>query len=329
MSIATLTLTILSHVNNEFEVFNHLIRVRREDTGEEGLLLCSHCCRWPKDKIPKATWLEGCFTPDEYKDDPRLLMGYHPHSLTKWEVEGKTLTLAVRKQSASVGQPLNIDFWAPAPAYGREGYLTNQAMLERFPQRSRFFHKLWAQAQEGREDEGAQILAYFRMVDASPLPVWVKRMASYHLPQRIQFALEFRGTWLRRYEACSFCEEYVDELRVVVDDEGEGYMRAVNVNTQSMIEQAQQAFREYLDSKGVVNGWTISKEDRTGSIYLMYEVTSESLRYPIKLAVNLTALGRAGEDQLMGFVADLNHAPSESAGDGLYLRWDGSTITIS
>lgn len=87
MSSNTRTFVILSkNVKTSNDVFNNLILVKDKETGEEGLLLCSHMCEWPSELFPLATWLEGCKTPEEFKDEPRLALGYHPHHYTQWRV---------------------------------------------------------------------------------------------------------------------------------------------------------------------------------------------------------------------------------------------------
>jgi len=79
-----------SDVNTSEDVFNNLVLVRDKETGEEGTLLCSHMCNWPQELFSQATWLEGCKTPDEYKDEPRLALGYHPDQYTQWRVYKET-----------------------------------------------------------------------------------------------------------------------------------------------------------------------------------------------------------------------------------------------
>lgn len=77
-------------VNTSDDVFNNLVEVQDKDTGKQGLLLCSHMCNWPSELINLATWLEGCKTPEQYKDDPRLALGYHPEQYTQWKVFKET-----------------------------------------------------------------------------------------------------------------------------------------------------------------------------------------------------------------------------------------------
>lgn len=86
--MSNITFAILdASVTKENQVFDHLVPVRRLDTQEEGLLLCSHCCKWPEELIPQATWLEGCFTPEEWREESRLLTGYHPDHLVNWSID--------------------------------------------------------------------------------------------------------------------------------------------------------------------------------------------------------------------------------------------------
>jgi len=78
---------ILSDVCCEVDIFDKLIHVRHELTGQEGLLLCSHCSDWPKRFIHKADWLAGCFTPDSFKNNPKLVFGYQPNDAISWDVQ--------------------------------------------------------------------------------------------------------------------------------------------------------------------------------------------------------------------------------------------------
>lgn len=75
------------NVESSAQVFDSLIWVQDTSSEEKGWLLCSHYCRWPEELIPQATWLEGCYTPPNWKEDPRLALGYHPKAVTSWEVD--------------------------------------------------------------------------------------------------------------------------------------------------------------------------------------------------------------------------------------------------
>lgn len=111
------------------EFFDKLHLVERCDTGEIGYLLASDSCCWPEELIDQATWLEGCHTPPEYKDDPRLLTGYHPYSAVKWKVFNKDGRIKVRLRlinaipeldeiNSSIAELSNLvtDFEVPEPA---------------------------------------------------------------------------------------------------------------------------------------------------------------------------------------------------------------------
>ena len=91
MTNLTRRFVVLSQsVNTSSDVFNNLVEVQDKATGEQGLLLCSHMCHWPSELISQATWLEGCKTPEEYKDETRLALGYHPDQYTQWRVFKET-----------------------------------------------------------------------------------------------------------------------------------------------------------------------------------------------------------------------------------------------
>ena len=91
MSNSTRRFIVLSQsVNTSSDVFNSLVEVQDKETGEVGTLLCSHMCNFPQELISQATWLEGCKTPEQYKDEPRLALGYHPDQYTQWRVFKET-----------------------------------------------------------------------------------------------------------------------------------------------------------------------------------------------------------------------------------------------
>jgi hypothetical protein len=86
---------IISEVETNGQVFDHLVKARHVLSGEEGLLLCSHYSRWPAELIAKATWLAGCFTPDAYVADERLVFGAIPNQTINWEIDVKTRTVVL------------------------------------------------------------------------------------------------------------------------------------------------------------------------------------------------------------------------------------------
>jgi len=98
---------VLSDVCCEVDIFDKLIHVRHELTGQEGLLLCSHCSDWPKRFIHKADWLAGCFTPDSFKNNPKLVFGYQPTDAISWKVqpEERAIILTAGKNPVSYVVP--------------------------------------------------------------------------------------------------------------------------------------------------------------------------------------------------------------------------------
>jgi hypothetical protein len=86
---------IIAEVETNGEVFDHLVKVRHVLSGEEGLLLCSHYSRWPVELIAKATWLAGCFTPDAYVDDERLVFGAILNQTIGWKIDAKARTVVL------------------------------------------------------------------------------------------------------------------------------------------------------------------------------------------------------------------------------------------
>lgn len=153
----SVTFTILSPVESSNDVFDHLIEVRRHDTGEEGLLLCSHYCEWPKDLLPKATWIEGCFTPEEYKENPRLLLGYHRGSVTNhnwWQVGDDLLLEVYTETHESVRVPLHEPL--NPYEYSEPGYYKRRLLMER----------LWRNAERHAPDDESAMVAYYREVVA-------------------------------------------------------------------------------------------------------------------------------------------------------------------
>ena len=86
-NVTTRRFIVLSQgINTSDDVFNALLEVQDKETGEVGTLLCSHMCNWPTDLINQATWLEGCKTPEQFKDELRLALGFHPEQYTQWRV---------------------------------------------------------------------------------------------------------------------------------------------------------------------------------------------------------------------------------------------------
>lgn len=81
-------------IEGDGQIFDHLVHVKwlsGPKEGEKGWLLCSHGCHWPSELIEKADFLEGCNTPESYQEDSRLVLGFHPTTITQWDVESQTI----------------------------------------------------------------------------------------------------------------------------------------------------------------------------------------------------------------------------------------------
>jgi hypothetical protein len=109
---------LLVELASDEEAFDRLLPVRDVKTAEQGTLLCSHGCRWPPDLEAQATWLEGCFTPPEYRDDPRLALGYHPRTPTRWGRDGKILRLSAQTSEELLKTVLRTRQGARAALWG-------------------------------------------------------------------------------------------------------------------------------------------------------------------------------------------------------------------
>lgn len=81
-------------IEGDGQIFDHLVHVKwlsGPKEGESGWLLCSHSCKWPSELVEKADFLEGCNTPDNYREDSRLVLGFHPTTITQWDVKSQTI----------------------------------------------------------------------------------------------------------------------------------------------------------------------------------------------------------------------------------------------
>ncbi len=242
-----LRLEVLSPVKNESDVFGHVVTVKNQETGEVFTLGCAHCCNFTKQQLDEADKLEGCYTPLRHKDDPRMLLGYHPDTITQWhveEVEGKVFVVldadySLRQHRAEdVGanetdesitvRDIDIDFYPGLPVH-REDTVPNLRILER----------IWQRSMDGRDEEAA-IHAFYRVVSAlcgrGRLDIDVARIAFMEVLWRrlsdpICSESEFRftrevsevETSLRRY-----CEVCYKRLTVVVTEPEYGYAPAVS-----------------------------------------------------------------------------------------------------
>lgn len=206
MITITITLEILASVES---IFDTLIEVKRLDTGEVGLLLCSHSCKWPSSLINEATWLEGCYTPNSFIGDTRLLTGYHPNRPTGWVIDGNLLTFTVEEDEGVLGQP-SLEF------YSEETYLPEEKLLRR----------MWKSARTNREESAAMRVFYsqlYALVVEGKVRKSLLAAAWVVLPT---------DRWDYKYlvpadEAIPHCRKYADAL--VVTERGNGYYPAVEI----------------------------------------------------------------------------------------------------
>ncbi len=109
---------VLVELASDEELFDRLLPVIDVRSGEQGTLLCSHCCCWPRELETQATWLEGCYTPEAYRDDPRLALGYHPRTPTRWDREKGILRLSAQTSEELLKTVLRTRRGARAALWG-------------------------------------------------------------------------------------------------------------------------------------------------------------------------------------------------------------------
>lgn len=216
----SVTFQVLSPVQSEADVFDHLIEVRRKDTGEEGLLLCSHYCRWPEDEFSKATWLEGCFTPEEYKDEPRLLLGYHRNLITHWDYTQDPNTGEVElKVYIFSHNALEVDLHYPQPVWGDTPYFPRRRVLDR----------LWRNASNAAPGMDAALESYYRDVvqlvergDLHPLVASSYKPSGFPYFHRVEYTRE--SYWGE--EGAYFIFHY-DRIKVCENNIAKGYLVSI------------------------------------------------------------------------------------------------------
>lgn len=236
--MSTLSLKILSDVSSSEDVFDNLVQVQRLDTGEVGELLCSHCCRWPQHLLKKAKWIEGCYTPKSHANDPRLLLGYHPGSITHWDYqeteEGVILHLKA-EFSNSFNQyddddvmVIQMEGETPLPFFW-------EINMTHVP-RTRVMQRLWRTSSEGREPIEA-IQAFYRslnaLVESGRVPRWAARCAWHGILDCIDESLfiDYQLEWAYPEDTQEYCEEYADATFVVSSCPQEGFLPAVTITT--------------------------------------------------------------------------------------------------
>lgn len=216
---------VLSTISSEADVFDNLLPVRRLETGEEGLLLCSHYCRWPEELIKRATWLEGCFTPGDYMNDPRLVLGAHPDDVTQWRHEVQddgSVILEVYVRIWEDEEDIPVDLPNPLTIrHNRPHYIPRRRVMDR----------LWRNAERHSGSLRGALEAYYRdvvgLVERGALhPI----VASSYLPQGMANAdrwgmCAFQGSpW---GFADPYMISYYNSIEVVEDEAEEGYLCAI------------------------------------------------------------------------------------------------------
>lgn len=209
----SLKLEILDdHVVGQDQVFNHLVNVRRLDNGQTGTLLCSHCCRWPSNLKEQATWIEGCYTPNSEEHNPKLLLGYHPGTITSWSVKGRVLTVSAMGVVVAEADMIVVECQPPL-SMKDEGFPIKKAA---------YFRRQWAIASNGRELVAA-VQAYFRSLDVS---TFEKRIA-WKFITHPDFRID-RISWdFSNYQRPEYGLEVYYDCSVVVTNTKNGYAKAI------------------------------------------------------------------------------------------------------
>lgn len=98
--------TLGEDLNKYFDLLIEVEWLSGPKEGQKGLLLCSHYCKWPQELMNKADFLEGCFTPKEMKMCNRLVLGYHPTTVTSydWSTLGEVVEISTYVEE----QPLEM-----------------------------------------------------------------------------------------------------------------------------------------------------------------------------------------------------------------------------
>jgi hypothetical protein len=250
-------------VCTDADVFDHLVEVKDLATGEEGLLLCSHYCRWPEELIAEATWLEGCYTPPQWARDTRLALGAHPNSITSWEVNkaSKVITL-----SASLKQVVEGDYDEDEVYYlpfQWRGYEENSFVGCR---RLRAAWRLFRNQFNGEELLPVEVLQ--RFAEAIQLGrIDVRRHLVHHLylvgdPGVITILEEENLDWGQDEDMDWNHIEYRNDgsCKVIQQDPANGFLEAVElpyflVEEQSSTPVVNDWQEEILDNWGILDDW--------------------------------------------------------------------------
>jgi hypothetical protein len=153
-------------------------------------------------------------------------MGFHPSSVTKWSFDEGKKVLTLSAESGSSGNFM-VDFPPPVPFdvldyddWENWREIDEYQLRVLYPARGKIFHQWWQMAQVGRLQEDA-VQSFFRMVDASSMPTWTKRMALHFLESSDSQYIREEIMFTRLMPEHEYCEEYCNALIVVQD--GNGY----------------------------------------------------------------------------------------------------------
>lgn len=214
--INSISFEVLSSASSEADIFNRLVKVKRLDTGEEGTLLCSHCCKWPADLKDQATWLEGCFTPKDMEKDSRLLMGYHPKHLVSWSYDQDTKIVELKLYLSGSEEDDGIYFPLPYNPLSAKSRLY------------RWIDRVFSSCLE--EDDWQSARSVFSLA--------VRLMEQKRIDYAVLLGL---GYWLQqKIESNLHCSEGEWLLDLIPFEEGE---------------LGEYFFPLYIDSEGYVNYW--------------------------------------------------------------------------
>jgi hypothetical protein len=166
--------------------------------------------------VDKATWLEGCFTPEGFKDDPRLLLGFHHHSWIGWEFDAKSSLLCLTVSPPRVRE---LEAYHPLTFYYND---------DRYIPRERLLKKMWKTAIKDRE-ETAAIQTFFRelnaLVGSGKLDRKMLAIAWHVLPEVDMDDYECT----LGYYVTAFCQTYADAIEVDTDSII-GYQKPVSLS---------------------------------------------------------------------------------------------------
>lgn len=211
---------LLGHDLNEF--FDLLVEVEwlsGPRAGESGWLLCSHYCRWPAELVNEADFIEGCFTPNEYREDPRLALGYHGGTVTSygWEDQGA----GVIGITTNLNDP-DIDITL---TYQRAG-VTTAPSNRRFRRMRAICRRFMADAMNSGLSAEEAFMAFEQRQQNGELPVSLPDFEFSYLLGHLGLPVETTPNARlssQLWEYRNFCEVNGDCVTVISSEEEEGF----------------------------------------------------------------------------------------------------------